>query len=64
MKEIIDRNFDSVTFTTLILIVLAAFLGFVSINKHHQQTMADKGYVQQALPGTTNTIWVKDNGCY
>ena len=59
MKEIIDRNFDSVIFTTLILIVLAASLGFVSINKHHQQTMADKGYIEQPLPGTTNTIWVK-----
>ena len=33
MKEIIDRNFDSVIFTTLILIVLTVFLGFVSINK-------------------------------
>lgn len=64
MKETIDRNFDSVTFTALILTVLVASLGFVAINKHHQQAMADKGYIEQPLPGTTSTIWVKDNGCY
>ena len=59
MKEIINRNFDSVIFTTLILIVLAAFLGFVAINKYHIREMADKGYIEQPLPGTTNTVWVK-----
>ena len=59
MKEIIDRNFDSVIFITLMLSILVAFLGLVSINKLHQQAMADKGYIEQPLPGTTNTIWVK-----
>ena len=64
MKEIISNNFDSVIFVTLIAVLFTAFLGFISINNHHQQVMADKGYIEQPVLGSTNTIWVKDNGCY
>ena len=61
MNEFINRNSDNILFTVLAAGTLLAF--YISRNLH-EQAMADKGYVEQALPGTTNTIWVKDNGCY
>ena len=64
MNEFINRNSDNVLFMVLVAIILGALLGFYTVNKYHTQAMADKGYIEQALPGTTNTIWVKDNGCY
>ena len=64
MNEFINNNSDNILLIVLAAIVLGTLLAFyVSINLH-EQAMADKGYVEQALPGTTNTIWVKDNGCY
>lgn len=64
MNEFINRNSDNVLFVVLATIILSTLLGFYTISKYHVQSMADKGYIEQALPGTTNTIRVKDNGCY
>ena len=64
MNEFINRNSDNVLFTTLVTIVLGMLLAFYVSSNLHKQAMADKGYIEQALPGTTNTIWVKDNGRY
>ena len=64
MKEFINRNSDNALLTVLAAIVLGTLLAFYISGNLHEQAMADKGYVEQALPGTTNTIWVKDNGCY
>ena len=64
MNEFINRNSDNVLFTALTTIVLGTLLAFYISSNLHEQAMADKGYVEQALPGTTKTIWVKDNGCY
>lgn len=64
MDEFINRNSDNVLFTALATIVLGTLLAFYISSNLHEQAMAGKGYVEQALPGTTKTIWVKDNGCY
>ena len=64
MNEFINNNSDNVLFVVLATIVLSTLLGFYTVGKYHTQVMADKGYIEQALPGTTNTIWVKDNGRY
>ena len=64
MNEFINRNSDNVLYIVLVATVLGALLGFYTVSKYHTRAMADKGYVEQALPGTTNTIWVKENGCY
>lgn len=64
MNEFINRNSDNVLFTVLAATVLGTLLAFYVSSNLHEQAMADKGYVEQALSGTTNTIWVKDNGCY
>lgn len=48
-------------FTVLVAIVLGTLLAFYISRNLHEQAMADKGYIEQALPGTTNTIWVKDS---
>ncbi len=64
MKEFINRNSGNVLLIVLTTIVLGMLLAFYISRNLHEQAMADKGYVEQALPGTTNTIWVKDNGCY
>ena len=61
MKEFINRNSDNILFIAMVTIVLGVLLAFHVGSNLHKQAMADKGYVQQALPGTTNTIWVKDN---
>ena len=64
MNEFINRNSDNVLLTALAAIILGTLLAFYISRNLHVQAMADKGYVEQALPGTTKTIWVKDNGCY
>ena len=64
MNEFSNRNPEGILFVLAIALCLSALLGFNIVDKHHTQAMADKGYVQQALPGTTNTIWVKDSVCY
>ena len=64
MNEFINSNSDNVLFTVLAAIVLGTLLAFYVNSNLHEQAMADKGYIEQALPGTTKTIWVKDNGCY
>ena len=64
MNEFINRNPDNFVFLVLTALVLSSLLGFYTVGKYHTQEMADKGYIEQALPGTTNTIWVKDNGRY
>ena len=64
MNEFINRNSDTIIFTILATLILGTLLGFYISGNLHEQAMADKGYVEQALPGTTNTVWVKDNGCY
>ena len=64
MNEFINRNPDNVIFAVLIALLLSISLAFYISSKLHQQAMADKGYIEQALPGTTTTIWVKENGCY
>ena len=64
MNEFINCNAQSIIFVALIALILGILLGFYTIEKHHIQLMTDKGYIEQALPGTTKTIWVKDNGCY
>ena len=61
MNEFINRNSDNVLFTALITIVLGTLLAFYVSSNLHEQALADKGYIEQALPGTTNTIWVKAN---
>lgn len=64
MNEFINRNSDNVLFTVLAAIVLGTLLAFYVSGNLHEQAMADKGYIEQALPGTTKTIWVKDNERY
>lgn len=64
MNEFINRNSEGVIVTIIIALLLSTVLTLSAINKHHTQAMADKGYVEQALPGTTTTIWVKDNARY
>lgn len=64
MNEFINRNSDNVLFTALATIVLGTLLAFYVSRNLHEQATANKGYIEQALPGTTKTIWVKDNGCY
>ena len=64
MNEFINHNSNNVLFTVLATIVLGTLLAFYISKNLHEQAMADKGYIEQALPGTTNTIWVKDNGRY
>ena len=64
MNEFINRNPDNVIFAVLIALLLSISLAFYISSKLHQQAMADKGYIEQALPGTTTTIWIKENGCY
>ena len=64
MNEFINRNSEGILLVLAITLILSALLGFYTIGKHHTQAMADKGYVQQALLGTANTIWVKDNARY
>ena len=64
MNEFTNRNSEGVIVTIVIALLLSTVLTLNAINKHHIQAMADKGYVEQALPGTTTTIWVKDNACY
>lgn len=64
MNEFVNHNSGNILFTVLAAIVLGTLLAFYISRNLHEQAMADKGYVEQALPGTTNTIWVKDNGCY
>ena len=64
MNEFINRNSDNILLIVLAAIVLGALLSLYTVGKYHTRAMADKGYVQQALPGTTNTVWVKDNGRY
>ena len=45
------------------VILLGSFcvlvLGGSAIYTSHIQSMADKGYVEQAVPGRVETIWVK-----
>ena len=64
MNEFINRNSDNVLLIALATIILGTLLAFYISRNLHEQAMADKGYNEQALPGTTKTIWVKDNGCY
>ena len=64
MNEFINRNSDNISFIVLAATVLGTLLACHVSSNLHEQAMADKGYVEQALYGTTNTIWVKDNGCY
>lgn len=64
MNEFFNRNSDNVLLTVLAAIVLGTLLAFYVSSNLHEQAMADKGYIEQALPGTRNTIWVKDNGRY
>ena len=64
MNEFINRNSDNIIFIILATLIMSTLLGVYISSNLHEQAMADKGYVEQALPGTTKTIWVKDNGCY
>ena len=64
MNEFINRNPDNVIFTVLIALLLSTSLAFYISSKLYQQAMADKGYIEQALPSTATTIGVKENGRY
>ena len=64
MNQFINNNTEGVIATIIIALLLSTVLTLSAISKHHTQAMADKGYVEQALPGTTTTIWVKDNARY
>ena len=64
MNEFINRNSDNIIFVIFAALVLSTLLGFYVSNNLHKQAMADKDYVEQALPSTKNIIWVKDNGRY
>ena len=41
--------------TSLCVLVLGGSIIYTS----HMQSMADKGYVEQVVPGRVETIWVK-----
>lgn len=45
--------------TVTMLSVFAIAIGRGAIYTSHVQSMADKGYVEQAVPGRFETIWVK-----
>lgn len=64
MNQFINNNPEVVIVTIIMALLLSTVLTLSAINKYHTQAMADKGYAEQALPGTTNTIWVKDNARY
>lgn len=64
MNEFINRNSEGIILVAIIALLLSAVLVLHTTNNYHTQAMADKGYVEQALPGTTTTIWVKDNARY
>ena len=51
-------------FRLLLWVILLGFfcvlvLGGSAIYTGHVQSMADKGYVEQVVPGRAETIWVK-----
>lgn len=45
--------------TVTMLSVFAIAIGRGAIYTSHVQSMADKGYVEQCVPGRFETIWVK-----
>lgn len=64
MNQVINNSSKRAIVIVIMALLISTILTLIAINKHHIQAMADKGYVEQALPGTTTTIWVKDNARY
>ncbi len=54
-----DNKFWILFWTILLLSLCILVLGASAIYTSHVQSMADKGYVEQAVPGRVETIWVK-----
>ena len=53
------NKFLFLLWTALLLSICILVLGGSAIYTSHMQSMADKGYVEQVVPGRTETIWVK-----
>lgn len=54
-----DNKFWILFWTVLMLSVCALVLGGSAIYTRHVQAMADKGYVEQVVPGKVETLWVR-----
>lgn len=54
-----DNKFWILFWTALLLSLCILVLGGSAIYTSHMQSMADKGYVEQVVPGKIETIWVK-----
>lgn len=54
-----DNKFWILFWLILLLSLCILVLGGSAIYTSHMQSMADKGYVKQIVPGRVETIWVK-----
>lgn len=54
-----DNKFWILFWMVLLLSLGILVLGGSAIYTSHMQSMADKGYVEQVVPGRAETIWVK-----
>lgn len=54
-----DNKFWILFWTSLLLFLCILVLGGSAIYTNHVQSMADKGYVEQLVPGRVEAIWVK-----
>ena len=54
-----DNKYWILLWLILLTSLCVLVLGGSAIYTSHVQSMADKGYVEQAVPGRVETIWVK-----
>ena len=54
-----DNKFWLLFWVALLLSLCILVLGGSAIYTSHVQSMTDKGYVEQVVPGRAETIWVK-----
>ena len=54
-----NNKFWILLWITLLSFLCILVLGASAIYTSHLQSMADKGYVEQCVPGRLETIWVK-----
>lgn len=54
-----ENEFWVLFWTVTMLSACALVLGGGAIYTKHLEAMADRGYVEQAVPGRIDTIWVK-----
>jgi len=58
-KELIHRNMGDIVLIILIISVIIGIVNIANIVYNHDVQMAKLGYVEQAQPGTRNTVWIK-----